>query len=359
MRPHSPSWSCRGAPHRRAPIFKRSFKNWQPAKELDGPLDTSGPLQGEVCVSSSPRTNMGLSCKFILNRRKGGSWGVFNNAQLLNAATTINDTWVQAWATLIPQDAQSPELFSFILSLYTKPTPRGLRWLCGHRAQRRLPSLVRWTCTLGRVMPGIRTTLSLPTARHRNRKDTGEAVLRGFFPHYGAAQTCQDLIKLSQDFEDFLNDTTASLRDLTNEQGQIWTITLQNRLGIDYLLASSGGICSLIGSECCTSITDRKADVLQHLNHLNTVYNDVERIKTSSSFPSLTEWFKQWPSWHQILLYIFLGISGLISLCCCIQCLPSLFSLFSTLGTQCLRRPPFPNDFSLHSRSFMPRSDFY
>ncbi|XP_061468382.1 endogenous retrovirus group PABLB member 1 Env polyprotein-like [Rhineura floridana] len=281
-----------------------------------------------------------MMCDGLIYSTNPGNWTFLNGTHRAEGLT-----WLSIWQHLLRLTFADHHLVPFLTDLVDHQTPAGLWWLCGHSAVRKLPVSGSWTCTLGRVVPGLRVSPTLPTLRRRNKRGTGEAVLRGFFPMYGAAKTYQELIELSQAFERFMNDSAISFSDLTNEQGQIRTVVLQNRLALDFLLSSHRGVCSLIGSECCTHITDSKADVIKHINDIGNIYHEVERIGNFSLFSGFSDWFSAWPDWHKIIFYIVMVLALLISVCCCLQCIPNLMQLASVcLGklTLSFSRKPQP-----------------
>jgi len=52
------------------------------------------------------------------------------------------------------------------------------------------------------------------------------------------------------------NDTALALGNITNTLASHKIMILQNRVALDYILASQGGACTIIGPECCTGLMD-------------------------------------------------------------------------------------------------------
>jgi len=50
--------------------------------------------------------------------------------------------------------------------------------------------------------------------------------------------------------EEVANATAEAVAEVNRELIALRTVALQNRLALDYLLASKGGTCALIGTEC-------------------------------------------------------------------------------------------------------------
>ncbi|XP_061478816.1 uncharacterized protein LOC133383007 [Rhineura floridana] len=236
---HTPPHGQAGVPLTGAPLPLKeylSFASHSSSQELEGELVLSGPIARSVCVGSGSQPTGGMMCDGLIYSTNPGNWTFLNGTHRAEGLT-----WLSIWQHLLRLTFADHHLVPFLTDLVDHQTPAGLWWLCGHSAVRKLPVSGSWTCTLGRVVPGLRVSPTLPTLRRRNKRGTGEAVLRGFFPMYGAAKTYQELIELSQAFERFMNDSAISFSDLTNEQGQIRTVVLQNRLALDFLLSSHGG----------------------------------------------------------------------------------------------------------------------
>uniref|UniRef100_A0A8C3T180 ERVV2 protein n=1 Tax=Chelydra serpentina TaxID=8475 RepID=A0A8C3T180_CHESE len=70
------------------------------------------------------------------------------------------------------------------------------------------------------------------------------------------------LIRLQAVVEILANDMGESLRLLATEQQALWKMTVQNRLALDIVLASKGGVCGLIDQECCSKERNRKRGIL-------------------------------------------------------------------------------------------------
>ncbi len=58
----------------------------------------------------------------------------------------------------------------------------------------------------------------------------------------------------------FMNTTKVMMEGIKEELRGLRLTALQNRLALDQLTASSGGVCVLVGTACCTYIPDNDAD---------------------------------------------------------------------------------------------------
>lgn len=70
--------------------------------------------------------------------------------------------------------------------------------------------------------------------------------------------------KVALKFEDSVNDLGTAIESLSGEMQQIRIFSLQNRLAVNYLLASQGGVCA-IGSQCCIYTNDSSYEIYQKL----------------------------------------------------------------------------------------------
>ncbi len=58
----------------------------------------------------------------------------------------------------------------------------------------------------------------------------------------------------------FMNDTTIIFDGIKQEMRGLRLMTLQNRLVLDQLTASQGGLCVIVGDSCCTYVPDNDVD---------------------------------------------------------------------------------------------------
>lgn len=54
----------------------------------------------------------------------------------------------------------------------------------------------------------------------------------------------------------FVNGTIGAVEDLTTGVHTLRAIVLQNSLVLDFLLEERGGVCILVGQECCAWVLD-------------------------------------------------------------------------------------------------------
>ena len=63
-----------------------------------------------------------------------------------------------------------------------------------------------------------------------------------------------------------LLDRTKAIQALKEEQSQMRSAVIQNRMALDILTAAQGGTCAIIKVECCVCIPDLSGNVLTALD---------------------------------------------------------------------------------------------
>ncbi|XP_028925245.1 uncharacterized protein LOC114813266 [Ornithorhynchus anatinus] len=134
-----------------------------------------------------------------------------------------------------------------------------------------------------------------------------------------------------------------SLMALRDEQRAIRTTVLQNRMALDFLLASQGGVSKLIGKECCTFIPDNSGHVDAIVADM---YHAVNQYQDDDTAGGVWDWFqglfKNWGSslFYGLLLLLLLLV-GLVGGCWFIGCCCSVLSTRNVTSTAVV------HDFSL------------
>ncbi|XP_077793178.1 endogenous retrovirus group V member 2 Env polyprotein-like [Podarcis muralis] len=223
---------------------------------------------------------------------------------------------------------------------------RGWFWLCGHTAYKTLPRNWYGTCSLGTVNPGLTIHDTLPGRRHSRYHRSWYSLAENPLEVRADALTTlqQEVAQMAQ----IANLTAEALLALQIEIRQTATITLQNRMALDYLLASQGGVCTLLNTSCCVYINQDQRVVtnIEQIRKLATIYNhsdrvesNVDRIKKQADLyhkislaggelPSMWNWLTSWlPGWgwlKEILLVILFLFLTLLLLSCLLPCLIQL-----------------------------------
>ncbi|CAM4574897.1 unnamed protein product [Lepidochelys kempii] len=71
------------------------------------------------------------------------------------------------------------------------------------------------------------------------------------------------LEKVALELEDSVSDLGSAVKTLNKEVQQLRTFSLQNRLALDHLLASQGGVCTLVGPRCCVYVNDSSYEIYE------------------------------------------------------------------------------------------------
>ncbi|KAI7808130.1 hypothetical protein IRJ41_015733 [Triplophysa rosa] len=139
------------------------------------------------------------------------------------------------------------------------PPPTGTFWLCGTSVYNILPSQFNGRCTL---VYWSRT-------------------LGALIPFYGVMQALHQVRSLSNSVQKLANDTALALGNISDTLASHKIMILRNRVALDYILATQGGACTIIGTECCTRLMDPtedlnkiQQDILDHSAKLHHVTED-------------------------------------------------------------------------------------
>uniref|UniRef100_A0A3B4GPK4 Murine leukemia virus integrase C-terminal domain-containing protein n=1 Tax=Pundamilia nyererei TaxID=303518 RepID=A0A3B4GPK4_9CICH len=245
------------------------------------------------------------------------------------------------------------------------PTPKGTRvladwyFLCGHKAYPSLPAKWGGLCALVKLSdhvffmeriehhPGSKTKRDVQSANTK-LTDLGEVpwefriwgpgakFLQGLFPWIGVGKVGTHVEINRYALLRHINWTQTLGTALAEEQKAIRTMVLQNRLALDLITASQGGVCKLIGETCCTFIPDgytSGGDIYEALQNLTTLQKYVMNSTPGVDAPQgWMAWLLSGPWWH-LLLKVLTPVFGLLILIClCIGCiLPCIRSLLTKM----------------------------
>lgn len=170
-------------------------------------------------------------------------------------------------------------------------------WICGKFAYKRLPQNASGFCYLGLVIPAMRIVDTLPPGHIRNKRDgswekawnwieqTALAEAETTIPWVGQAKTNHDLKTMSLLMEKFMNTTERVLGVVQENLNELRIFTQQNRLALDYLLAAQGGVCGLIGPECCVKVSDVSSNLTTRIKEIQTL-----SVQTKTFREQLQNW---------------------------------------------------------------------
>uniref|UniRef100_A0A673ASP5 Uncharacterized protein n=1 Tax=Sphaeramia orbicularis TaxID=375764 RepID=A0A673ASP5_9TELE len=176
-----------------------------------------------------------------------------------------------------------PQLSSLTPSDYGYGCPTDMVWTCGQHSYLYLPARWAGTCHLSYLIPAvskltISPLMSPPHTRVKRDRISGDHKFAiSIIPLYGPARLAWYIEELSVELENLTASVEQGFDTLTSEMKALRTISLQNRAALDLLLAEKGGVCHLIGDQCCTyvpDITANMSDVHNQLDHLRRVLHE-------------------------------------------------------------------------------------
>ncbi|XP_066461262.1 syncytin-2-like [Eleutherodactylus coqui] len=140
-----------------------------------------------------------------------------------------------------------------------------------------------------------------------------------------------------------LNATSQALDLLLLDVQNIRRATLQNRATIDYLLMTMNHGCEEFEGMCCFNLSDNSASIHQQINRLRDLATSIKQGTDQGWFDWLTgSWFGL-TLMKKILTVFVAVIIVLISVCCCIQYIPTLMTTWSTCFTMMSNNRPTVN----------------
>uniref|UniRef100_A0A670HP45 Uncharacterized protein n=1 Tax=Podarcis muralis TaxID=64176 RepID=A0A670HP45_PODMU len=248
-------------------------------------LYLTGPTKGPLCRSfSGEGTFIGSStCTNTLEILPTGLVTV-SNTRDSRTFPNLTVAWGRCGRTPLGLEAHNPQTpccCQTFASGRMESYLSGLFWVCGHRAYTWVSPHMSGSCFIGYIVPGIRIVPHLPPGRQRNKREqkelsdlsdvaaNGETVGRSLFPAYGAGSNHVDILRLTDILLKFMQEATQITDSLMSELSEVRQLSLQTRIATDFLLSSQGGTCALIGTECCTYVTDQTLNITGHLNNIH------------------------------------------------------------------------------------------
>ncbi|CAM4522453.1 unnamed protein product [Lepidochelys olivacea] len=248
---------------------------------------------------------------------------------------------------------------------------QGHYFVCGRKAYKVLPANWTGSCYIAHGVPHLSITATLPKGKIRNARDTSvesrEKTLRrltkalagnmknpltteklvgcsvlGIAPLFtGPALACigrytvrlqMVLEKVALELEDSVSDLGSAVKTLNEEVQQLRTFSLQNRLALDYLLASQGGVCALIGPRCCVYVNDSSYEIYEKVVQAEAHARAGAQVAyTAPENDWLQTLFSGWglSSWlgglfSLLLKLLFPVLLVLLVLCCAVSCVRAL-----------------------------------
>ncbi|XP_044060909.1 uncharacterized protein LOC122880151 [Siniperca chuatsi] len=211
-------------------------------------------------------------------------------------------------------------------------------WVCGQHVYQSLRPGWCGTCYLAKLITSVNI---LPTITHfhthyahyylphRARRSTtrvslGEKGISGILPWWGTVNNAHKIDHLAIDLENLTALVEVGFSTLTPTMQGIKNVALQNRMALDLMLASQGGVCHIIGTDCCTYVPD----ITDHLNDL--LHKEKSLDSQSVGGWDIWSWLTM-GGWKNVLMKMLAPVLLVIVLfllltCCVIPCFRSMIA---------------------------------
>ena len=156
-------------------------------------------------------------------------------------------------------------------------------------------------------------------------------MLGVLIPSYGTYNSQVELEALSTILEKHMNASDAAIQALATEVDEIKTVSLQNRMVLDIMLADKGGACKVIGTECCSYVSDpSKAIYNLHLDTRAGVA-DLHKNHDGVFWGSFGSWFGGIGGslTHTLVLIVVTVVVLCLVFCCISACIKVAMSNFA------------------------------
>ncbi len=164
------------------------------------------------------------------------------------------------------------------------PPPTGTLWLCGTSVYSILPSQFNGRAPWFMSYQPSEKIHTPPQVLHIYKIQLLPTKMAAI-PSYGVMQALDQVRSLSESVQKLANDTVLALGNIKDTLASHKMMILQNRVALDYILATQGGACTIIGPECCTGLMDPT-------ENLNKIQQDI--LGLSEKLHQMTEDNSSW-----------------------------------------------------------------
>ncbi|XP_077088576.1 uncharacterized protein LOC143740322 [Siphateles boraxobius] len=232
------------------------------------------------------------------------------------------------------------------------PSVKGTRalkdwfWLCGHMVYTSLPFNWSGRCALVTLEEYSMVIRQQRNDRVNNQRNTRalsdrssvsslgrdnpvpkehrlwtgtEKFFEGIFPMIGVTSLQIEVEVTRYELISFIKTTRNTLAGVKEELRALRLTALQNRLVLDQLTASRGGVCVIVGISCCTYIPDNDADghiIADGIDNMTRIADELQRREVSDRSGFL-DWFT---NWKQMLISALIPIGVILLILTFIVC---------------------------------------
>ncbi|XP_032530465.1 syncytin-A-like [Chiroxiphia lanceolata] len=221
------------------------------------------------------------------------------------------------------------------------PQGSGWYWICEKEAWKVLPLDKDRACALGAVIPNI-TILDpideqewkkpYPKRAKRTsnplieRPTIFHSIVRALVPSLGVSELEKAIVNISAVMENIQDHTLDAIETLKEQFQSLSRVVIQNRMALNFLLASQGGVCKVINTSCCSYIdqTGRINNDLVAIRNQTKILHQISLDDVSLGLGDvlhkLTSWLPNWTWMRQLFILVLYILSVSVIAHCMHRC---------------------------------------